>query len=484
MIHSGYKVTHRLWFFILLALPFTAPLWAQNEAEIYRDVSPSVVSIEVEISRIVVAGGAGFVIDDDGHIVTNAHVVEDAKSLTVLFHDGYETPAKLIGTDTNIDLAVIKVDIARHRFKPVSFGDSDDLVVGEAVVAIGSPHGLDATLTRGIISGLNRSLEFDDGTTMEGAIQTDAALAPGNSGGPLLNQEGEVIGVNTAGYRGTALGFAIPSNMARQVAENMIANAVPWATSEAAAAYATFEAAHAEAEAVASIFETARAIVVWSFEARVELIEIMGRQIGSSRRSISNAAIDATSAALDTLGEEALSLAEKAKVDLIALTATVAKAYEALESRAADKAATVASNLNATKQRATVNVRATEQSATANVNATLQRRTMAAMQRRTSLAGQRATATARLAVQIATAQAKTATANAPTPTATPYRVSVDSAVNLRAGPGTNHPKVGVAQPGDTFVVIGYQAGSPYNWLKVRYDGGVAWIAESLTRRLS
>ena len=223
----------RLGLIILLALTLTARFWAQNEADIYRDVSPSVVSIEVEISRFDTAGGAGFAIDEDGHIVTNAHVVEDARALTVKFFDGYEAPAALIGMDTRVDLAVIKVDVARHRLKAVSFGDSDALVVGEAVVAIGSPHGLDATLTRGIISGLNRRLEFDDGTVMEGAIQTDAALASGNSGGPLLNQAGEVIGVATAGYRGTALGFAIPSNTARRVAEEMIGVEEKLATIEA-----------------------------------------------------------------------------------------------------------------------------------------------------------------------------------------------------------------------------------------------------------
>ncbi len=207
---KGLEMFRRLCLFILLALPLTAPFWAQNEADIYRDVSPSVVSIEVEISRFDTAGGAGFVIDENGHIATNAHVVEDAVALTVVFHDGSEDSAQLIGIDTSVDLAVIKVDAAPHRLKPVTFGDSDDLVVGQRVVAIGNPYGLEATLTTGIISGLNRSLENNDGTTMESAIQTDAMLAPGNSGGPLLNQAGEVIGVNTAGYRGTALGFAIP----------------------------------------------------------------------------------------------------------------------------------------------------------------------------------------------------------------------------------------------------------------------------------
>lgn len=213
---------HRVWWILLLALPLAMPFWAQNEADIYRDVSPSVVSIEVEISRRDTAGGAGFVIDKNGHIVTNAHVVEDARALTVVFHDGYEAASRMVGLDLRHDLAVIKVDVAQHRLKPVTFGDSDALAVGQRVLAIGSPHGLDATLTRGIISGLNRSLEFGDGASMEGAIQTDAALAPGNSGGPLLNQAGEVIGVNTAGYRGTALGFAIPSNIVRQESQSII----------------------------------------------------------------------------------------------------------------------------------------------------------------------------------------------------------------------------------------------------------------------
>ena len=175
----------------------------------------------VEVNWFDTAGGTGFVIDEDGHIVTNAHVIEDAKSLTVLFHDGYEAPAEIIGMDARVDLAVIKVAVPHHRLQPVSFGDSDALVVGQEVLAIGSPYGLEATLTRGIVSGLNRRLELNDGTVMEGAIQTDAGLAPGNSGGPLVNMAGEVIGVNTAGYRGTVLGFAIPSNAVRRVLHNI-----------------------------------------------------------------------------------------------------------------------------------------------------------------------------------------------------------------------------------------------------------------------
>ncbi len=245
-------------------------------AEIYRRVSPSVVSIEVEIGLFDSAGGAGFVIDEDGHIVTNAHVVEDAIAVTVAFHDGSEVPAELVGIATRGDIAVIKVDPARHRLKPITFGDSDALVVGQSVLAIGSPYGLEATLTTGIISGLNRSVANDDGTMIEGAIQTDAALTYGNSGGPLVNLGGEVIGVNTAGYRGTALGFAIPSNTVRRLLENLFAaaatatvhratedaswatrNAVFMATHEAwqatlAARRVTWEVAEATATAVSA----------------------------------------------------------------------------------------------------------------------------------------------------------------------------------------------------------------------------------------
>ncbi len=470
-------MSRRLWLLIFLALTLTVPFWAQNETEIYRDVSPSVVSIEVAISRFDTAGGAGFVIDADGHIVTNAHVVEDARALTVKFHDGYEAPAALIGMDTRVDLAVIKVDVARHRLKPVTFGDSDVLVVGEAVVAIGSPHGLDATLTRGIISGLNRRLESDDGTVMEGAIQTDAALTGGNSGGPLLNQAGEVIGVNTAGYSGTALGFAVPSNIARRIAERMIVSAIPWATKEAAAAYATYEVAVTTAEALEELYERAQV----AFSGALAEYVSYSLEIISSDSRVSNTALTATSRALENQVYEADAIAYEVEATLALVTATVAKAYAVLEVRAPDKAATVSAYLTSAVQRATAIAGATEQRATAQAIATEQRTTSLAKQRSTARhstmipAGTRQRATVN-AMQTAIAGARV------TPTPTPYHVSVDSTVNLRSGPGTNHAVVGVARPGDSFAVIGYQAGSPYNWLEIRYGDGTAWIAESLTQR--
>ena len=199
-------------------------------AEIYRRVRPSVVLIEARISRFEHASGAGFVIDDRGHIITNAHVIEDALNMIAVFHDESEALAELIGIDTLVDIAVIKVNVEQHFLKPVDFGDSHDLAVGQSVLAIGNPFGLEGTLTTGIISGLDRNISFKDGSTIEAAIQTDAALGRGNSGGPLLNHAGEVIGVNTAGYTGASgssnFGFAIPSDLVQRTSENMIARKV------------------------------------------------------------------------------------------------------------------------------------------------------------------------------------------------------------------------------------------------------------------
>ena len=197
----------------------------EDFADIYRSVSPSVVAIEVVTDTHEIGSGSGFVVDRFGYIVTNAHVVEDALAMFVMFHDGSEASAGLIGIDTLVDVAVIKVDVEPHRLKPATFGNSDDLVVGQSVLAIGNPFGLEGTLTTGIISGLDRSISLGDGSAIEGAIQTDAALGRGNSGGPLINQAGEVIGVNTAAYTGPSgssnFGFAIPSNLVKRISENM-----------------------------------------------------------------------------------------------------------------------------------------------------------------------------------------------------------------------------------------------------------------------
>ncbi len=175
--------------------------------------------------------GSGFIVHDDGTILTNNHVVADADELSVKLFDGHEFPAKVVGRDEATDLAVIRLDTdaATVHLSPVSFGDSESLDVGEWVVAIGSPFGFSSTVTAGIVSAKGRSLTpRETGQAFEDYIQTDAAINPGNSGGPLLNLRGEVVGINTAiashtgGYEG--LGFAIPANLAKAVMENILAN--------------------------------------------------------------------------------------------------------------------------------------------------------------------------------------------------------------------------------------------------------------------
>jgi serine protease Do len=169
--------------------------------------------------------GSGMIMDSEGHILTNNHVVGGASKIQVLLSDGEEYPAKLVGADPKTDLAVIKID-AKKPLPHVNFGDSDKLKVGEWVVAIGHPRGLDETVTQGIISAKHRQ-GITDPSSYQDFLQTDAAINPGNSGGPLLNLEGEVIGVNAAiasqsgGFEG--IGFAIPSNMALHVAKALIA---------------------------------------------------------------------------------------------------------------------------------------------------------------------------------------------------------------------------------------------------------------------
>jgi len=170
--------------------------------------------------------GTGMVIDDQGHILTNNHVVAGATEINVLLADGKSFPAKLVGTDPKTDLAVIRIS-ADEKLPAMTFGDSDKTAVGDWVVAIGHPRGLDQTVTQGIISAKHRSGVVDP-TSYQDYLQTDAAINPGNSGGPLLNLDGQVIGVNAAiasesgGFEG--IGFAIPSNMAVHVANALIAN--------------------------------------------------------------------------------------------------------------------------------------------------------------------------------------------------------------------------------------------------------------------
>ena len=170
--------------------------------------------------------GTGMIIDGQGHILTNNHVVAGATEINVLLADGKSYPAKVVGTDPKTDLAVIQIS-ADEKLPTVTFGDSDEMAVGDWVVAIGHPRGLDQTVTQGIISAKHRRGVLDP-SSYQDYLQTDAAINPGNSGGPLLNLQGQVIGVNAAiasdsgGFEG--IGFAIPSDMAVHVAQALIAN--------------------------------------------------------------------------------------------------------------------------------------------------------------------------------------------------------------------------------------------------------------------
>ncbi len=198
--------------------------------QIYDDVSPSVVAIRVTISArnqiIGTATGSGFVIDQQGYIVTNNHVVDGGSQIEVDLFDGTLAWADIVGVDPDSDLAVLKVDVPAEQLHPITFGNSNALQVGQTVLAIGSPFGQDWTLTSGIISGLDRTIQGLNRFSIGGVIQTDAAINPGNSGGPLLNLDGQLIGVNsqiaTNTTSNSGVGFAIPSNLAQRVAQQLI----------------------------------------------------------------------------------------------------------------------------------------------------------------------------------------------------------------------------------------------------------------------
>jgi len=175
--------------------------------------------------------GSGFVIDKVGHIVTNYHVVEGASTVFVSFSDNESMRARVIGKDASTDIAVLQVDARSRALTPLPFANSDSVQVGDAVVAIGNPFGLDRSVTAGIVSALQRPITAPNGFTIDHVIQTDAALNHGNSGGPLLDTEGRVIGVNsqistgdTGNQGNVGIGFAIPGNMVKNVAAQIIAS--------------------------------------------------------------------------------------------------------------------------------------------------------------------------------------------------------------------------------------------------------------------
>jgi putative serine protease PepD len=197
---------------------------SDNVADIYARVSKGVVFVENDQNGRAAASGSGFVIDDQGHVVTNEHVVENGSSFRVRFgENGDPIPAKLLGADRSNDLAVLQIDPSKvdGGLQPVTLGNSSDLRPGEPTVAIGSPFGLEGTVTSGIVSALDRTIQAPNGFSISGAIQTDAAINPGNSGGPLLNGDGDVIGVNsqiaTESGSNSGVGFAIPVDQVKRI---------------------------------------------------------------------------------------------------------------------------------------------------------------------------------------------------------------------------------------------------------------------------
>jgi S1-C subfamily serine protease len=208
----------------------------QNNVEVYKAISPGVVSIKSTSYRQDFFGqveegsgsGSGSVIDTQGHILTNYHVIEGAQKLSVSVGGEKTYPATVVGGDPDTDLAVIKIEAPRAQLTVVPLGDSDTLIVGQKVLAIGNPFGFDRTLTTGVISGLQRPIRARNNRPIEGAIQTDASINPGNSGGPLLNSHGQMIGINSQilspSGASAGVGFAIPVSIAKRIVPELIKN--------------------------------------------------------------------------------------------------------------------------------------------------------------------------------------------------------------------------------------------------------------------
>ncbi len=194
--------------------------------EVYAKSAPGVVSVDVASSELGPGGGSGFVLDEQGHIVTNQHVVEGAEEVSVRFASGVREEAEIVGEDPSTDVAVVKVDASEGMLEPLTLGDSSTVGVGEPVIAIGNPLNVGISVTTGIVSGVGRPIKAPNDYTIDDAVQTDAAINPGNSGGPLLDSRGAVIGVNaqiaseSGGFEGVS--FAVPINTVKRVVKQLI----------------------------------------------------------------------------------------------------------------------------------------------------------------------------------------------------------------------------------------------------------------------
>ncbi|NIB42907.1 trypsin-like serine protease [Pseudomaricurvus alkylphenolicus] len=210
----------------------------QNTIEVFRYASPAVVYVtnqavvrdrySFNLQTVPRGTGTGVIWDKNGYIITNYHVIEKANKITITMHDQSHWPAEVVGIAPSKDLAVLRIKAPKDKLQPLPLGDSGKLTVGNKVLAIGNPFGLDTTLTVGVVSALEREIKSSNQRTIRNVIQTDAAINPGNSGGPLINSNGELIGINTAIYSpsgaSVGIGFAIPINTVKSIVPSLIAN--------------------------------------------------------------------------------------------------------------------------------------------------------------------------------------------------------------------------------------------------------------------
>lgn len=196
--------------------------------DVYTRDGPGVVTVDVGSTSRGPGGGSGFVIDEGGYIVTNQHIVDDAEAVSVRFSSGAREEAEVVGEDPSTDTAVLRINAPEEALKPLTLGDSDTIGVGDPVIAIGNPLNVGISVTTGIVSGTGRPIPAPNRYTINGAVQTDAALSSGNSGGPLLDARGEVIGVNSQtaasglGVVAQGVNFAVPINTVKSAVEQLI----------------------------------------------------------------------------------------------------------------------------------------------------------------------------------------------------------------------------------------------------------------------
>jgi S1-C subfamily serine protease len=233
-----------LWLFFLLVFFLGGPGTAsgltkseENTIKVFRQVAPGVVNITTTAIAYdfffnpypAEGSGSGFIVTDDGYIVTSFHVVRDQTRLEVTLADGSKWPAHVAGTAPESDVAVIKIEAPREALQPLRLGSSEDLRVGQKVLAVGNPFGLGHTLTAGTVSSVGRDVDIGRDVVIRGAIQTNAAINPGNSGGPLIDSDGKVVGVNTAIFSPTGanvgISFAIPAATVRHLLPGLVS---PW----------------------------------------------------------------------------------------------------------------------------------------------------------------------------------------------------------------------------------------------------------------